>query len=41
MRSKRFILLVIKITEPPHDKTNKMTCAPSEVSDQPGQPLST
>ena len=20
---------------PPHDKTNKMTCAPSEVSDQP------
>ena len=22
--------------EPPHDKTNKMTCAPSEDSDQPG-----
>ena len=22
--------------EPPHDKTNKMTCAPSEHSDQPG-----
>ena len=22
--------------EPPHDKTNKMTCAPSEGSDQPG-----
>ena len=21
--------------EPPHDKTNKMTCAPSEDSDQP------
>ena len=26
--------------EPPHDKTNKMTCAPSENSDQPGHPLS-
>ena len=23
--------------EPPHDKTNKMACAPSEDSDQPGQ----
>ena len=23
--------------EPPHDKTNKMTCAPSEDSDQPGR----
>ena len=22
--------------EPPHDKTNKMTCAHSEDSDQPG-----
>ena len=22
--------------EPPHDKTNKMACAPSEDSDQPG-----
>ena len=22
--------------EPPHDKTNKMTCAPSNDSDQPG-----
>ena len=22
--------------EPPHDKTNKMTCAPSKDSDQPG-----
>ena len=21
--------------EPPHDKTNKITCAPSEESDQP------
>ena len=26
--------------EPPHDKTNKMACAPSEDSDQPGQPPS-
>ena len=24
------------IYEPPHDKTNKMVCAPSEDSDQPG-----
>ena len=24
--------------EPPHDKTNKMACAPSEDSDQPGHP---
>ena len=26
--------------EPPHDKTNKMTFAPSEDSDQPGHPSS-
>ena len=26
--------------EPPHDKINKMTCAPSEDSDKPGHPLS-
>ena len=26
--------------EPPHDKTNKMACAPSEDSDQPGHPSS-
>ena len=26
------------IYEPPHDKTNKMICAPSEDSDQPGHP---
>ena len=25
----------IKKFEPPHDKTNKMACAPSEDSDQP------
>ena len=24
--------------EPPHDITNKMACAPSEASDQPGHP---
>ena len=26
------------IIEPPHDKTNRMPCAPSEDSDQPGHP---
>ena len=26
--------------EPPHDKTNKMICAPSEDSEQPGHPPS-
>ena len=26
--------------EPPRDKTNKMACAPSEGSDQPGHPPS-
>ena len=26
--------------EPPRDKTNKMACAPSEDSDQPGYPPS-
>ena len=26
------------VIEPPHDKTNKMTCAPTEYSDQPGHP---
>ena len=25
----------LKMIEPSHDKTNKMTCAPSEDSDQP------
>ena len=28
------------LNEPPHDKTNKMICAPSEDSDQPGHPPS-
>ena len=30
------ILLELSLFEPTHDKTNKMTCAPSEDSDQPG-----
>ena len=29
-----------KTFEPPHDKTNKMMCAPSKDSDQPGHPPS-
>ena len=29
-----------KKKEPPHDKTNKVACAPSEDSDQPGHPPS-
>ena len=28
-------------SELPHDKTNKVACAPSEDSDQPGHSLST
>ena len=28
------------LNEPLYDKTNKMTCAPSEDSDQPGHPPS-
>ena len=38
-RSELFLFYVtfsILTFEPPHDKTNKMTCAPSEDSDQPG-----
>ena len=31
---------MFSIYEPPHDKTNKMACAPSEDSDQPGHPPS-
>ena len=31
---------VLAMYEPSHDKTNKMTCAPSEDSDQPGHPPS-
>ena len=33
-------LLRFLIFEPPHDKTNKMACASSEDSDQPGHPPS-
>ena len=40
-----FILYVLKHKnyesfEPPHDKTNKVACAPIEDSDQPGHPPS-
>ena len=28
------------VNEPPHDNTNKMPCAPSDHSDQPGHPAS-
>ena len=33
-----FLEIKIRVTriEPPHDKTNKIACAPSEDSDQPG-----
>ena len=33
-------MLFGKPNEPPHDKTNKMTRAPSKDSDQPGHPQS-
>ena len=31
-------ILQAYINEPPHDKTNKVACAPSEDSDQTGHP---
>ena len=31
-------LVIVTAYEPPHDKTNKMTCAPNEDSDQPWHP---
>ena len=34
------LILFSSLYEPPHDKTNKMACAPSEDSDQPGHPSS-
>ena len=34
------IHLALSWNEPPHDKTNKMACAPSADSDQPGHPPS-
>ena len=33
-------LFVYLAFEPPHDKINKVACAPSEDSDQPGHPPS-
>ena len=33
----RFSKQCISLNEPPHGKTNKIVCAPSEDSDQPGQ----
>ena len=35
-----WLITVLLIFEPPHDKTNKMACEPSEDSDQPGHPPS-
>ena len=32
--------LMLQLIELPNDKTNKMACAPSEDSDQPGYPPS-
>ena len=32
--------MVLITYDPPYDKTNKMECAPSEHSDQPGHPPS-
>ena len=32
------MIFPVRTNESPHDKTNKMTCAPSEDSDQPGHP---
>ena len=34
------VRMCLDIFEPPHDKTNRMACAPSEYSDQPGHPPS-
>ena len=34
------IVGIVYSYEPPHDKTNKVACAPSEYSDQPGHPPS-
>ena len=35
-----YICGIATLIEPPHDKTNKMACASSEDSDQPGCPPS-
>ena len=34
------VIYELRINEPQHNKTNKMVCAPSEDSDQPGNPPS-
>ena len=34
------VVLGSEANEPPHDKTNKMACAPNENSDQHGHPPS-
>ena len=34
------LMSIQNIIEQPHDKTNKMACAPSEDSDQSGHPPS-
>ena len=38
--NKKLLKLVSILNEPPRDKTNNVTCAPSEESDQPGHPPS-
>ena len=35
-----FVTPGLKSDEPPHDKTNKVACAPSEYSEQPGHATS-
>ena len=40
LHSVKFRLVQTFKNEPPHDKTNKMACAPSKDSDQPGHPPS-
>ena len=40
MKPWNFCIAKMATNEPPHDKTNKMICVPSEDSDQPGHPPS-
>ena len=39
-KKKQTKVTLISKNEPPHDKTNKMACAPSDNSDHPGHPPS-
>ena len=39
-KDKIHLSVKVRKYEPPHDKTNKLICAPSEDSDQPGHPPS-